>query len=125
MAEDDPAFCATPPFHRLDEPWHPCGVSQVSEAAQLLSDQWVAFWKPYWGLRRDPGPYNSRSPPQLVGDSLSTGPDYEALVQWLVTHVTNDSANKDANTVCVITDTEPLPTYAHWQHTARVFGRDL
>ena len=121
MAEDDPSFGATPPFHRRDEQWHPCGVPQVSEAAQLLPDHWLAFWKPYWALRRDPGPSSSRPPPQPVGDSLSTGPDYDTLVQWLVAHVINDPAYVDAHTVCVITDTEELSNYAHWQHTARMF----
>ena len=121
MEGDDPVFAATPPFHRKDGQWHLSGVPQVSEAAQMLDDYWIAFWKPSWALIRDSGPSSSRGLPRPVGDSLSIGPDYEVLSQWLVRHVVSDPAYHAAHTVCVITDSEPLPTYDHWKHTARIF----
>ena len=101
MDSQDPVFHVAPPFHRNDDQWHPSGVPQVSDAAQFLDDHWLAFWKPYWALRRDPGPFTSRGPPKPVGDSLSTSPDYEVLTQWLLNQVVNDPAYQAAHTVCV------------------------
>ena len=96
-------------------------VTAVANNLQHWPPEYRAMWYNYLHVKSSETLLPMRDYREEDADSYSSYPDLRLLAAKLLKDTEHD-AFRDADVVVIITDSEPLSSYGHWKHTARILS---